>query len=450
MAHVTAERWRIALWTAMLAVVLYIVWQARGALFPFAVGAILAYALSPLVDRMASVIPARSHRGDVYRRGAAVILLYTFSILAIVAAGAALIPVAADQIAQFVDDLPDTVEEARLQANEWLEEYRSRVPQDIQDRIDEIGADAGNTVADAVASGMRRSVSLLTGTLTIVFGFLIVPFFMFYALRDRPYVANNFINAVPEEARQDVRNLLLIADRLLGRYIRGQLILGVVVGVAVGVGLTLLDVELSLALGLFAGVTELIPIIGPWIGAVPGLIIVAATNPDLIIPVALLYLLVQQVENLLLVPRIQGQAVEIHPAMILLLLAAGGAAFGFIGLVVIVPLAAILRELFWYADRRLRGSSATEALTLSHYGRAHQRELEAQLAFERSTSRSWDGEALHEGESAEGTATGSAPESEAADATSAETEPTSQPSSTGQATGDASPGDTSPSQRPIS
>jgi predicted PurR-regulated permease PerM len=392
MALVTAQRWRIALWAAMLAVVLYIVWQARGALFPFAVGAILAYALSPLVDLMASVIPARSHRGDLYRRGVAVVLLYTVAILGIVAAGAALIPLAADQIAQFVDDLPETVEDARLQANEWLEQYRSRVPQDIQDRVDEIGADAGTAVADAVASGMRRSISLLTGTLTIVFGFVIVPFFMFYALRDRPYVANNFINAVPEEARQDVRNLLLIADRLLGRYIRGQLILGVVVGVAVGVGLTLLDVELSLALGLFAGVTELIPIIGPWIGAVPGLIIVAATNPDLILPVALLYLLVQQVENLFLVPRIQGQAVEIHPAMILLLLAAGGAAFGFLGLVVIVPLAAILRELFWYADRRLRGSSATEALTLSHYGRAHQRELEAQLAFERSATHVWDGE----------------------------------------------------------
>lgn len=435
MANVTAQRWRIALWAAMLAVVLYIVWQARGALFPFAVGAILAYALSPLVDRLASVVPARSHRGDVYRRGAAVILLYAVAALGLVAAGAALIPMAADQIAQFVEDLPETVENARLQANEWLEEYRSRVPQDIQDRIDEIGADAGSTAADAVASAMRRSVSLLTGTLTIVFGFVIVPFFMFYALRDRPYVANNFINAVPEEARQDARNILLIADRLLGRYIRGQLILGVVVGVAVGVGLTLLGVELSLALALFAGVTELIPIIGPWIGAVPGLIIVAATEPDLILPVALLYLLVQQVENLLLVPRIQGQAVEIHPAMILLLLAAGGAAFGFIGLVIIVPLAAILRELFWYADRRLRGSTATEALTLSHYGRAHQRELEAQLAFERSTQRSWDGELAEK--HAE----------EDADVEVASGEATAAPRISA---ADESPGEASPSQRPAS
>jgi predicted PurR-regulated permease PerM len=434
MANVTAQRWRIALWAAMLAVVLYIVWQARGALFPFAVGAILAYALSPLVDRLASVVPVRSHRGDVYRRGAAVLLLYTVTALGLIAAGAALIPVAADQIAQFVDDLPEIVENARLQANEWLEEYRSRVPQDIQDRIDEIGADAGSTAADAVASGMRRSISLLTGTLTIVFGFVIVPFFMFYALRDRPYVANNFINAVPEEARQDVRNLLLIADRLLGRYIRGQLILGVVVGVAVGVGLTLLGVELSLALGLFAGVTELIPIIGPWIGAVPGLIIVAATEPDLILPVALLYLLVQQVENMLLVPRIQGQAVDIHPAMILLLLAAGGAAFGFLGLVIIVPLAAILRELFWYADRRLRGSTATEALTLSHYGRAHQRELEAQLEFERATLRSWDGEAAEEHGGEDGGAT----------ATTEEAAPTAG------SRADESPGEGSPSQRPIS
>ncbi len=407
MATVTAQRWRIVLWAAMLAVVLYMAWQARGALFPFAVGAIFAYALSPLVDRFASLIPARSHRGDLYRRGIAVLVLYASFALVLIVAGAMLIPVAADQITQFVDRLPETVDDARVQFNSWIEEYRSRVPLDIQERIDEIGADAGNAAADAVAAGMRRSVGLLSGTITIVVGFVIVPFFMFYALRDRPYVASNFLNAVPTEARQDVRNILLIADRLLGRYIRGQLFLGAVVGLSVGIGLTILGVELSLALGLFAGLTELIPILGPWIGAVPGLIIVAATEPSLILPVALLYFLVQQVENLLLVPRIQGQAVDIHPAMILLLLAAGGAAFGFIGLVIIVPLASILRELFWYADRRLRGATTTEALELSHYGRAHEAEMAEQLEAERTGARSWDGEAIPAGPASEAADSGS-------------------------------------------
>jgi hypothetical protein len=192
---------------------------------------------------------------------------------------------------------------------------------------------------------------------------------MFYAMRDRHFVRNNFLDALPVSLRDDGINLLHISDRLLGRYIRAQLILGVIVGTAVGVSLTLLDVQLSLALGVIAGVTELIPILGPWIGAVPGLLIVAATDPDKIIWVALVYLGIQQVENLLLVPRIQGEALEMHPAMILLMLSLGAAAFGFIGLIVAVPLSALLREVFWYLDRRLKGEAPEVALAASHVGR---------------------------------------------------------------------------------
>ncbi|MPZ98164.1 MAG: AI-2E family transporter [Dehalococcoidia bacterium] len=372
----TAQRWRMVLWAAMLGVVCLLVWQARATLLPFAFGAILAYALSPLVDRLAALVPASTHRGDVYRRGFAVLAIYLVILAGLVAAGAALIPVAADQTSQFVESLPESVEAARLQVADWLSQYRSRVPADVQERVDAVAEEAAVAFANASASLMRNSLDRVTSTIAVVFGFVVVPFWMFYAMRDRHFVRNNFMNAVPDGLREDVENLLLIADRLLGRYIRGQLILGLVVGTAVGAGLTLMGVQLSLGLGLVAGITELIPILGPWIGAIPGLIIVAGTQPDMIVWVALLYLAVQQLENLLLVPRIQGHAVDIHPAMIILLLAVGGAAFGFLGLVVIVPLTAILRELFWYADRRLRGNTPRQALAEGKLGRRLQEQLD--------------------------------------------------------------------------
>jgi predicted PurR-regulated permease PerM len=216
---------------------------------------------------------------------------------------------------------------------------------------------------------MRRSFNVLTGTISVIFGFVIVPFWMFYAMRDRHFVRRNLLSAAPPIVRADVDNMLHIADRLLGRYIRAQLLLGLIVGTAVAIGLTLLDVQLSLALGVLAGITELIPFIGPWLGAIPALVIVAATgDAELFLWVALLYLAVQQVENVLLVPRIQGEAVDVHPGMIILLLIVGGAAFGFLGLIFIVPLAAILRELFWYVDRRLRGETPEDAMAASHQG----------------------------------------------------------------------------------
>ena len=116
--------------------------------------------------------------------------------------------------------------------------------------------------------------------------------------------------------------------------------------------------------------TELIPILGPWIGALPALLLVAASgDPEKILWVALLFVLVQQLENNLLVPRIQSQAVDLHPAVIILLLVAAGSVFGFIGLLVVVPLTALLREIFWYADSRLRGLEPSEALGESHAAR---------------------------------------------------------------------------------
>ena len=88
-----------------------------------------------------------------------------------------------------------------------------------------------------------------------------------------------------------------------------------------------------------------------------------------IIWVLLLYVLVQQVENHLLVPRVQGHAVELHPAVIIMLLAIAGTVFGFIALVVIIPLVALLRELFWYADHRLRGLHPRDAMAHTHVAR---------------------------------------------------------------------------------
>jgi predicted PurR-regulated permease PerM len=364
----TADRWRIALWLTALGAIFYISWQALGALVPFAVGAILAYAMSPLVDSMSRVIPARSHQGDVYRRGFAVLLIYLVIASLLFLAGSQIIPIAFDQIAQFVDTLPETVDAARAQLDQWLDVYRNRVPDDVQARIDSGLDDALNTATDAAAALAERTVGLVTGTIGLIFGFAIVPFWMFYAMRDRHYAGNNFLNAMPDAVQRDATNIMHIADQLIGRYIRAQLFLGLVVGSAVGIALTLLDVQMSLALGFFAGVTELIPIIGPWIGAIPGLIIIAATDPDKFIWVALVYLVIQQIENVLLVPRIQGNALEMHPAMILLLLAVGGAAFGLVGLLLIVPISALAREIFWYLDRRLRGELPEVALSNSHVG----------------------------------------------------------------------------------
>ncbi|MEE8337534.1 MAG: AI-2E family transporter [Dehalococcoidia bacterium] len=369
-----AQRWRVVLWFALFALIFFVFARASSALIPFALGALGAFTLTPVVDMIAAAIPARpfqlftrsQHQVTVFRRGFAVLVVYIVLGLALFGVGAVIVPIAVDQSVEFVEALPELVEDAREQSADWLTQYREQVPVNVQERIDGYAADAAGAFAESIAGVARQSVDVLTNTLGIVFGFLVIPIWMFYALRDRHQAGRNFMNAVPETLRPDVANVLAIGDRLLLRYIRGQLMLGVIVGTAVGIGLTLMDVQLSLALGVFAGITELIPIIGPWIGAIPALLIVAGTDPDMILWVGLLYLAVQQVENNMLVPRIQGQAVDLHPGMVIMLLVVAGAAFGFIGLLAVMPLTAIIRELFWYADRRLKGETPQQAYNEAH------------------------------------------------------------------------------------
>ena len=135
---------------------------------------------------------------------------------------------------------------------------------------------------------------------------------------------------------------------VIGSYVRAQLISATIVGVFVFIGLFLLDVSFALTLGLLAGVLGLIPIIGAFIGAVPGLLVVLATDPGKLVWVALLYIVVQFVESNIISPRIQGRALRLHPIIIMITLIIASDIAGLWGVLVGVPLVAAARDVFAY------------------------------------------------------------------------------------------------------
>lgn len=380
----TPARWRVALWLSASAALLLTLFVAASALVPFAVGGVIGYALLPVVERLAAVLPIRR---EGLRRGVAVLLVYLIFGGAFGYAMWILVPILANQVTSFIEAVPDNVAAISQSLSHLFEEYRTRVPVETQTQVDSYLQGAGDTVRSAISASVQRSLQIVTGTVSILFGYLVVPFWLFYVLKDRPGLQQGALRTTPPSLRDDVRYASLMVDHVIGRYIRAQLLLGVVVGAAVGVSLSLLGVGLAAGLGVWAGITELVPIIGPWIGAVPGLLIVAATEPGLLLPVALVYFMVQQLENQLLVPRLQGEATDISAGLVVLLLVVGGAAFGFVGLVVAVPASAILRELFWYLDRRLRGASAAEAFAESRAARdGHHQETAPVVARDDDTA----------------------------------------------------------------
>jgi predicted PurR-regulated permease PerM len=226
--------------------------------------------------------------------------------------------------------------------------YSRTVPEDIQIQIADTLRRAAGTITTALQSGIVRTFSVLTSTVSFIIGMSVVPFWLFYLLNDSAKAQRGLLGLIPARFRADFRNLLRITDGIFGAYLRGQLLLCVFIGVMATVGLMVLGVQYSALLGLLAGIFEILPFIGPILGLVPAVIVATIQTPLLGLWTLILFIAIQQIENLFLVPRISGQAVELHPTIIMVVLVVGNEVAGLWGMILAVPLAAVLRDVFKY------------------------------------------------------------------------------------------------------
>ena len=220
-------------------------------------------------------------------------------------------------------------------------------------QIDNYLSDISANFADFFADFSKNLISYLTSTIAIILGFLIVPFWMFYVLRDETLHKKNIISTLPEFMHNDINFILSKFEKIFGNYLRGQFLLALVVGTAIGISLSIINLPMSFALGVIGGVTELIPVIGPWIALIPALLIVLSFDPSLTLPVLFIYLAIQMIENLILVPKVHSDTIDVQPAVIVILLIVAGYLFGFFGLLVVLPTYAFIKEMLIYVTNRL-------------------------------------------------------------------------------------------------
>ncbi len=359
----TAARWLLVL--LALYVVGLLIWNALPAMTPFIIGLVLAFLMLPIVNRLDRSLP----------RWLAILTVYVGGIVVLIVAGNYIVPLAGRQVQQLIDNLP-SVEQLQEISNNLIRRYRDLVPASLQQPIDDgvrnairvAQANATSYLQQAGAFILNRVIQIIN-TVTFLVGFLIIPIWLFYVLHDQDQGRAFVDRILHPRLRADFWNVWGITSEVLNDYIRGQLILGLAVGAMVGLGLFVLrlagfDIRYILLLAIIAGVTELVPIIGPIIGAIPGVLIgFFASDNGLQTGVAVLivYVVVQQLENNLLVPRIIGESIGIHPAILTVVLIAMGQIFGLLGVVLAAPASAIGRDLFTYTYRRLEGIPADAA-----------------------------------------------------------------------------------------
>ncbi|PKO20878.1 MAG: AI-2E family transporter [Chloroflexi bacterium HGW-Chloroflexi-1] len=350
-----ARRNRFFLITTLTLIVLAVLWVARGALFPYIFALTLAYLMLPGVNWLDQKLRQVFKRTRfTATRPIAILLVYLLTVGLLMSFFSLVMPVISQQFSVLWANRQQLIAGARELIDSTLVWYQGNVPRDVRMQVDALLRQAAGTVGRALQMGVTRTLSVVTGTLSFVLGMVVVPFWLFYVLHDQSKMMRGVFKLLPSRYRTDFLNLLRITDDVLGAYLRGQLLLCLFIGLMATIGLTLLGVQFAAVLGLIAGVFEILPFIGPIIGLVPAVIVAAIQSPLLGLWTLLLFLGIQQVENLFLVPRISGKAVQLHPALIMVVLVLGNEVAGLLGMLLAVPLTAVLRDLFKYLYLRFQ------------------------------------------------------------------------------------------------
>jgi predicted PurR-regulated permease PerM len=370
-----AKRNRLLLWTALCILILGMIWAARKVLLPYLVGLVLAYLLLPLVNWLDRRMPAKFRDWRV-ARPLAIVLTYLLLLVIVVGIVAFFIPIVVDQVEFLSKIWPSLVDQVEDWGKRGLGWYTETIPEDWRITIETNLKNLLDDVANALKDGLVATTSTVFSTISYVIGLIVIPFWLFYILHDESQVKTGVVNALPHNIRADVLSLSSLLDDVLSAYIRGQLLLCFFVGGMATVALFIIGVPFALVLGLVAGIFEALPYVGPILGAVPAVIVALLTEPSSALWVAGAFFAIQQVENLVLVPRISGKSVKLHPALVMIVLVVGNEVAGFIGMLIAVPVTAMIRDIFKYLYLRFLDEPLTPADAMANIRSGQKVELD--------------------------------------------------------------------------
>lgn len=193
-------------------------------------------------------------------------------------------------------------------------------------------------IADFSKNLFSLTLVIFNNIITILFLLVLT----FYLLLERENLENRTA-ALFSNHHSQIKNLIIKIEERLGAWVRGQLFLSLIIGVLVYIGLFLLNIPYALTLAIVAGILEVVPVIGPIVASIPGILLAFTISPVLALGVAVMYFVIQQLENHLIVPQVMGRAVGLNPLVVILAIAVGSRLLGIMGALLAVPLTVVLQ-----------------------------------------------------------------------------------------------------------
>lgn len=298
-------------------------------ILPFIIGGFITYLLHPLVEKL--------HEKGLHR-GIAIILIYIIFFGGIGFAVYKGIPAMIDQLKDLTESAPVLAEQYR----EWIAKLQSHTrawPDGLQARLDE-GIDTFEKKLDLLLTVL---VNILMKFLNSALILMLIPFIAFYMLKDFQLIKQACWYMTPKKWRKKGTLFLKDIDESLGSYIRGQLLICMLIGSLSALLFWIFHLRYPLILGLIVGATNVIPYFGPIIGAVPAVIIAATSSVKLVIITVVIVFGLQFLEGNILSPFIVGKSLHMHPLIIMIALTAGGEIGGILGLILAVPVLVVVK-----------------------------------------------------------------------------------------------------------
>ena len=329
---------RTSAWCLIAILATFAIWLLAPVLTPFVIAAVLAYALTPLVNWL-----DRSCKGYL-PRVLAVLFVELLLIVAILGLLLLVVPIVAKELPLMREQVPLVVDRLHTSVSPWLAQFGIQVALDTAS-IKTFALKYLNANYEEALSQLVSSLKLGSSVaLAIVGNALLVPVALYYLLMDWDKFIARLVSMVPPSMRSTVDGLTDEADMVLGQYLRGQLLVMLIMAIFYAIGLSLFGLDLALPIGVFTGLAMFIPYVGFGIGLVLAILagLLQFASLKALVMVAVVYGIGQLVESFYFTPRFVGERIGLHPLAVIFALLAFGQVFGFVGVLIALPASAVL------------------------------------------------------------------------------------------------------------
>ncbi len=329
---------RASAWCLIAALIVLALWLLGPVLTPFVVAAVLAYALTPLVNRLDDMGKGR------LPRVVAVVVVELLFILVALSLVLLIVPIVAKEIPLLREQIPLLADRISTGLTPWLAQFGIKVSLDMGS-LKTVALKYLNANYEDMFGSLLSSLKLGGSVALAVIGnAVLIPVALFYLLMDWDKFVARLLELVPPPMRSSVDSFTDEADSVLGQYLRGQLLVMLAMAAFYAIGLALFGLDLALPIGIFTGLAMFIPYLGFGVGLILAVLagLLQFASIKALVMVAAVYGIGQVVESLYLTPRLVGERIGLHPLAVIFALLAFGQVFGFVGVLIALPASAVL------------------------------------------------------------------------------------------------------------